>query len=208
MKNEKNKETLIKELLPAAIIGVSSLFVSYIPAILYLFIEKFVRKLPFSEIGFGIKGLFKSIQKYWWLILAPIATALSSVYLSKLVVPEFFDHVIERTEPMLVSYKLYVLIPLILLLAFAEEIGFRAFLQRKFNFCINPIAAILITSLLFAVGHFSKASPIVVIYDLTWIFIDSIIFGTVFYKTKSVYLSWISHSLGNLTGVVLMLVIF
>ena len=91
--------------------------------------------------------------------------------------------------------------------ALLEEIGYRAFLQRKFGLSINPIGAILITSLIFSIGHFSMASPIVVIYDLAWIFIDSVIFGTIFYKTKSVYLCWISHFLGNLTGVFIMLAI-
>ena len=204
----KNKDTMLKELLPAAVLGASAMFIGYILAILYLLIEKFVRKLPFSEIGFEIKGLGKSIQKYWWLILLQITTALGSVYLSKPIVPEFFNHVIERTEPIIGSYGYYILVPLLFVLAFMEEVGYRAFLQRKFSLCINPVIAIMITSLIFAVGHLSNGSPTVVIYDLAWVCIDSIIFGTVFYKTKSVYLSAVSHSLGNLTGVVMMLTIF
>ena len=205
----KNKENLMKEILPATIIGVLSLIPVglYILAIPYFFIEKYVRKQPYSEIGFRIKGLCKNILKYWWLILLPVGTGLFSLFLSKFLVPEFFNHVIDRTESVLVFDKLLILIPQLLILALAEEICFRAFLQRKFSICINPLGAILVTSLIFALGHFSVGSPIVVIYDLAWIFIDSMIYGALFHKTKNVYICWISHFLANVCGVLVLLVI-
>ena len=80
----RNKETLAKELLPATIMGILSLIPIglYILSIPYLFIERFIRKQSFSEIGFRIKGLGKNILKYWWLILLPIGTGVGSLFLS------------------------------------------------------------------------------------------------------------------------------
>lgn len=171
------------------------------------FIEKIVRKQTFAGIGFRIKGLHKDLIKYWWLILLPIGTGLASFFLSKLIVPDYFAHVIERTQPMLAFENLIILIPQLFILALAGEICFRGFFQRKLDICINFRVAIVITSLIFALGHFSMGSPIVVIYDITWIFIDSIIYGILFYKTKSIYICWISHLLANICGVLVLMVI-
>jgi len=204
-----NRENTLKNLLPAIIMGLLSLIPIglYILAIPYLFIEKFLRKQTFSEIGFKIKGIKKDILKYWWLIILPIATGYISLFLSKLIVPDFFNHVIERTQPMLVFDKLAILIPQLLILALAEEICFRAFLQRKLSICMDYKWAIAITSLIFALGHFSTGSPMVVLYDLTWIFIDSVIYGFIFQKTKNVYLCWISHFLANVCGILVLLAV-
>lgn len=204
-----NRENTLKNLLPAIIMGLLSLIPIglYILAIPYLFIEKFLRKQTFSEIGFKIKGIKKDILKYWWLIILPIATGYISLFLSKLIVPDFFNHVIERTQPMLVFDKLAILIPQLLILALAEEICFRAFLQRKLAICMDYKWAIAITSLIFALGHFSTGSPMVVLYDLTWIFIDSVIYGFIFQKTKNVYLCWISHFLANVCGILVLLAV-
>lgn len=205
----RNKELVVKELLPAIIWGllITIQVGLYIFAIPYIFIEKIVRKQTFAGIGFRIKGLHKDLIKYWWLILLPIGTGLGSLFLSKLIVPDYFAHVIERTQPMLAFDNLFILIPQLFILALAEEICFRGFFQRKLGICIDSRAAIIITSLIFALGHFSKGSPIVVIYDITGIFIDSIIYGILFYKTKNIYICWISHLLANICGVLAIMAI-
>jgi membrane protease YdiL (CAAX protease family) len=203
------KEKKLKELLPATIMGVLSIIPVglYLLTILYIFIEKYIRKQPFSEIGFGVKGFCENLRKYWWIILLPVVTGIFSFFLSKLIVPEYFNHIIERTKSTLDFDKLPILMIQILILTLTEEICFRAFLQRKFSICINPKVAIIITSIIFAIGHFSMGSPIVVIYDLAWIFIDSLILGMLFYKTKSVYLCWISHFATNACGVLVLFAI-
>ncbi len=205
----RNKEMALKELLPVIIwVLVVTIQVGlYILVIPYIFIEKIIRKQTYNEIGFRIKGLYKDLIKYWWLILLPIGTGLASLFLSKLIIPEYFAHVIERTQPMLAFYNLLILIPQLFILALAEEICFRGFFQRKLGICFNIRVAIIITSLIFALGHLSEGSPIVVIYDITWIFIDSIIYGILFYKTKNIYICWISHLLANICGVLVMMII-
>lgn len=205
----RNKEMVVKELLPAIIWGliVTIQVGLYILIIPYIFIEKVVRKQTLAGIGFRIKGLQKDLIKYWWLILLPIGTGLASLFLSRLIVPDYFVHVIERTQPMLAFDNLFILIPQLFILALAEEICFRGFLQRKLGMCMNTIVAIIITSLIFAIGHFSMGAPIVVIYDITWIFIDSIIYGILFYKTKNIYICWISHLLANICGILVIMVI-
>ena len=205
----KNKEMALKELLPVMILGVIVMIQAgfYILTIPYLFIEKVIRKQTFQELGFRINGIGKELIKYWWLIILPVGSGFASLFLSKLIVPDYFNHVIERTQPMLAFGNLLLLIPQLFILALAEEICFRGFFQRKLGMCVNIRVAIIATSLIFALGHFSAGSPIVVIYDITWIFIDSIIYGILFYKTKNIYLCWISHLLANLCGVLVLMLI-
>ena len=199
----------LKELLPVIIWGVIVMIQAgfYILTIPYLFIEKLIRKQTFHELGFWVKGIGKEWIKYWWLIILPVGSGFASLFLSKLIVPDYFNHVIERTQPMLAFGNLLLLIPQLFILALAEEICFRGFFQRKLGMCVNIRVTIIITSLIFALGHFSAGSPIVVIYDITWIFIDSIIYGILFYKTKNTYLCWISHLLANLCGVLVLMLI-
>lgn len=205
----KNKEMALKELLPVMIWGVIVMIQAgfYILTIPYLFIEMVIRKQTFQELGFRINGIGKELIKYWWLIILPVGSGFASLFLSKLIVPDYFNHVIERTQPMLAFGNLLLLIPQLFILALAEEICFRGFFQRKLGMCVNIRVAIIATSLIFALGHFSAGSPIVVIYDITWIFIDSIIYGILFYKTKNIYLCWISHLLANLCGVLVLMLI-
>lgn len=205
----KNKEMALKELLPVIIWGVIVMIQAgfYILTIPYLFIERVIRKQTFQELGFRINGIGKELIKYWWLIILPVGSGFASLFLSKLIVPDYFNHVIERTQPMLAFGNLLLLIPQLFILAFAEEICFRGFFQRKLGMCVNIRVAIIATSLIFALGHFSAGSPIVVIYDITWIFIDSIIYGILFYKTKNIYLCWISHLTANICGVLVLMLI-
>ncbi len=205
----KNKEMALKELLPVMIWGVIVMIQAgfYILTIPYLFIEMVIRKKTFQELGFRINEIGKELIKYWWLIILPVGSGFASLFLSKLIVPDYFNHVIERTQPMLAFGNLLLLIPQLFILALAEEICFRGFFQRKLGMCVNIRVAIIATSLIFALGHFSAGSPIVVIYDITWIFIDSIIYGILFYKTKNIYLCWISHLLANLCGVLVLMLI-
>jgi len=45
----------------------------------------------------------------------------------------------------------------------------------------------------------------IVVYDIETIFIDSIIFGIIFNRTKNIFASWIGHILADLVGIVLLL---
>ncbi|SDM67707.1 CPBP family intramembrane glutamic endopeptidase [Acetanaerobacterium elongatum] len=200
---------LLKNIIPLALMTIlcfvkpSGLAVPF--AILYMLIEKFVTKTPFSELGLNIKGLLKHIQKYWWLMLLPVVSGITAVILSKFLVPEFFAHVLERTKPILVMDKLALLIPQLLILALGEEIAFRAFMQGKLAHCIKPVWAIGVTSLVFALAHLSPGAPLVVAYDVLFVFIDSLFYGALFYKTNNVYVCTISHFIANLVGILIIM---
>lgn len=212
----KNRNQLIISYIPIGIFGMLSLTsiiltnvagLTILFSILYLFIENKKNKGKTEDIGFIPKNILSDIKKYWWLILLPVLSGIVSIGLSKLVLPDFYLHVLERTKPMLSFDKLGLLIPQLFILAFGEEIAFRAFFQTKICNITKPNWAIIITSLFFAIGHFSADSVSIVIYDLIFIFIDSVFYGMIYQKTKNIYSCTISHFLANLIGIFILLLI-
>ena len=91
------------------------------------------------------------------------------------------------------------------ILTLGEEIAWRAFFQKQTTKMIRFIPSIVLTSLLFALGHYSAGSFIVVAYDLSFVFIDSILFGLVFKETDNAWCSWIPHFLADILGVLLLI---
>jgi uncharacterized protein len=176
-------------------------------AIPYLFIERKINKFSMETIGFKFRNLLSDVKKYWWLILLPVVSGILSIVLSKVIVPDFYLHVLERVRPMLSLDKVFLLIIQLTILAFAEEVVFRAFLQSKISSLTNPIIAIIITSLFFSIGHYSTGTTLVVLYDLIFIFIDSLMYGLIFERTKNVYACWISHFIANFVAIFLLLFI-
>lgn len=212
----KNRNQLLKSYIPIAIFGLLCLTsigltnvagLTILFSILYLFIENKKNKGKWKDIGFIPKNILSDIKKYWWLILLPVVSGIVSISLSKLVLPDFYLHVLERTKPMLSLDKMLLLIPQLFILAFGEEIAFRTFFQTMVCNITKPIWAIIITSLFFAIGHFSAGSISIVIYDLFFIFIDSVVYGIIYQRTKNVYTCTISHFLANLIGVYILLYI-
>lgn len=90
-----------------------------------------------------------------------------------------------------------------LVFALGEEIAWRAFFQQQLNKALPIIPVLLSSSLLFALGHFKAGNPVVVVYGLIIIFINSFLYGIVFHKTKNAWVSTISHFIANIFEVII-----
>lgn len=205
-----NKKQIIIRLSVVVIVCLSCLFriigIAILAAIPYLLIEKKINKKSFKDIGLSPRSFSGDLKKYWWLIILPVISGVTAVGLSKIIVPEFYQHVLERTQPMLLFDKVFLLIIQLMVLAFIEELVFRAFLQSNISTVIKPAYAIAITSFFFSIGHYSSGAVFVVLYDLVFIFIDSLLYGMIFQKTKSVYSCAFSHFIANAVGVFILLI--
>jgi hypothetical protein len=69
-----------------------------------------------------------------------------------------------------------------------EEIVFRGLVQGRLQWVMKPHYAIALSSIVFALMHIAQGESKIVALDLTTIFIDSVIFGILFYKTKNIYI--------------------
>ena len=159
-----------------------------------------------KEEGLDIKsfpGKLKS-PKVIILALMPTIMVFVSIFLEKKFMPEVLQHIKERVGFIDKSQIVGTVISLVVL-ALGEEIALRAFFQKQSTKLMGFIPSIIITSLLFSLGHFAYDEPLIVVIDLVEIFIDSIFYGLVFKETDNAFCSWLSHFLSNLIAVFLFL---
>ena len=159
-----------------------------------------------KEEGLDIKsfpGKLKS-PKVIILALMPTIMVFVSIFLEKKFMPEVLQHIKERVGFINKSQIVGTVISLVVL-ALGEEIALRAFFQKQSTKLMGFIPSIIITSILFSLGHFAYDEPLIVVIDLVEIFIDSIFYGLVFKETDNAFCSWLSHFLSNLIAVFLFL---
>jgi len=156
--------------------------------------------------GLNIKTIFKDFKNHpkaiIYAILPFISVILCTIIANKLI-PEFTDHLKDRID-FATSTDLMKTILTMAVLTLGEEIAWRGFFQKQTSKKIHYILSIIVTSLLFALGHYSAGSFKIIAYDLLFVFIDSSLFGLVFKETDNAWCSWIPHFLADILGVLLL----
>lgn len=152
--------------------------------------------------GLDIKKCFSSFKdvKVILLSITPALLNILSLIIAKNFLPEYIEHLSNRTS-FIDSSEIIKTILMLAVAALGEEIAWRAFFQKQTTKIIKFIPSLIITSILFSLGHFNLSDPLIVIYDLVFIFINSIFYGLVFKKTDNAWCSWISHFIANLIGI-------
>lgn len=168
--------------------------------VVYFFIHKRRHNIPREASGLDFRSFCRTLRNksIWLWILLPIGFDIIAIGMSKLIVPEYLSHIISRVDGVLSFDKLAILIPQLLIFALGEEIAWRALFQKLSAKYMPFTPALLLTSLLFAIGHAAEGSTTVVLYDLLFVFLNSAVYGLVFRKTDNAYVSTISHFLSNL----------
>ncbi len=172
--------------------------------VLFFFLDK--GKTPFAQNGFDIKGVGKAFSNktIWLWVALPLLMDVVAVGLSKLVLPEFIDHVIARTAGLLSFDKIALLTVQLAVFAVWEEVAWRAFFQNQLQKAIPAPLAVLLSSVLFGLAHVAAGSPAVVIYDVFFVIVNSCLYGIIFYKTRNAWVSAIAHFASNLFGVLIL----
>lgn len=188
------------------IIGLMIVSVLFIPVlkgimaiapIVYFLVERKVRKRTKEEIGFRTANFSEKMKKSWMLILL-VGIVMQLFYLISYqnFFPQVLEHVLGRV-PLDFNDLNPILFLSIVLLAFGEEIVFRGLIQARLSKLMPVWVAILVTSLLFAVMHIASGETTIVMVDLMSVFIDSVLFGIIFAKTRSIYIATLAHILAN-----------
>lgn len=196
----------------AIIIITSALFLTFekfnsiiplIPAA-YLLIDKKLRHLSWEDIGFNIKATPTNVRENWnWLALVGIVSPILTFYMGKLFIPGYINHVKAR-----LPIQVGDIVPTLITVAigtFLEEVIFRGFVQGRLEGFIGTFKAILIAALLFSFMHYSTGNITIVIIDMLGIFIDGILLGIIFTKTKNIFTCSVGHCLSDLIGIVCLL---
>jgi membrane protease YdiL (CAAX protease family) len=198
-----------------AILSFSNLFglkiagMAVIIGVVFFFINKTYEKQPFTNSGLDIKAIrtnFKDRSIWFWVVLPLIMDAVS-ITISKLFLPEHIEHVLARTEIFVSFDKVVIMVFQLAFLALGEEIAWRAFFLKQLNKVVPIMYTLVISSILFAFGHISEGKIIIVIYDIFFVFINSILYGIIFHKSNNAWISAISHFIANLFSVIVLVIL-
>ncbi|ATP40779.1 hypothetical protein CSE16_12365 [Solibacillus sp. R5-41] len=174
--------------------------ISVIVGITFYFINRVLEKNTSSHNGLNVKAIGTSLKDksiLFWIVLPSIINIVCFI-LATLLLPEFIEHIYHRTESMVSLDKLLLLVLQVAILALGEEIAWRGFFQKLISKWLPIIPTLILTSILFSLGHFTVGNIVIVSYDIFFIFINSILYGVAFYKTNNVWISAISHFIANL----------
>ncbi len=156
----------------------------------------------FASIIQSIQHPFTTIQLILsiacWIFLLPLAEVFTSLIPTTGPLEEIYK-IFQNSFEMMLDYKVAGFIMVCILAPVFEEIIFRGIiLKGMLNFNIKPTIAILINGFVFGCAHMNP-----------WQFIGAgilgIIFGIVYYRTKSLFLPILLHFLNNTLSYSLML---
>ena len=155
--------------------------------------------------GFNIKTFLRSLKdkKVILLILLTLIINVVCFVIAKLCLPEYIEHVGARVDGILDLASVPRLFLELVVLALGEEIAWRAFLQKQTSKIMPFVPSLILTSALFALGHFNFGTPIIVFYDLLFVFIDSLVYGIIFKVSDNAWCSFSAHFLANLLSTIL-----
>lgn len=203
----KNKNISFVVMIVMGIVSVSTFWgfsfagVAVIIGIVFFFINTTREddSLRFKSIGTHLRD--KSL--WFWIALPVIVNVVCNV-LAIFFLPDFFEHIKSRTDFIFSVSQLLFVVLQFAFFALGEEIAWRGFFQKQLNKQLPIIPTLIVTSILFSLCHFQTGDVAVVSYDLFFIFINSIIYGIIFYKTNNAWISAISHFIANLSAFIMM----
>ena len=195
------------KVVPSSNIAGYSVFVG----IAFFFIIEAAAKTPNAESGLRLNTIVEDMKKpgvIVWMLLPGVSGIVTLVVGNLIFSGEFVAHVMGRTDSILSFDKTALLIGQVIIAAFGEEIAYRGFFFGK-SLKIFPIwISAVVSSIVFAAGHIATGNIGIVAYDIAGVFIDSLIFSVIYYKSGNCVISTFSHILGNTISIVAVFMFF
>lgn len=171
--------------------------------LVYFVVEHVLRRRTWTEAGFNFRAIPHAFAANWSLILlVSVLIQFVVTWAARLWLPAFIDHVVARL-PLAVGQTvgiLPVIVGSIVVGAFFEEVIFRALFQERLSWFLPTPVAIGVVSVIFGIGHWASGDPVIVGIDVLLVILDSILYGAIFARSKSIYVVWFTHCLANLTA--------
>ena len=197
----------VTKVAPSSKIAGYSVFVG----IAFFFITEAAAKTRDSQSGLRFNTIVADLKKpgvIIWMLL-PVVSGIATLVAGNLIFSgAFVDHVMGRTASVLSFDKAALLTVQVVIAAFGEEIAYRGFLLGKGMKLFPFWLCALVSSVVFAAGHIAEGNIGLVAYDVTTIFIDSLIFSVIYHKSGNCVISTFSHILGNTVALVATFVFF
>jgi membrane protease YdiL (CAAX protease family) len=187
-------------------IPTAKLLLALLP-VAYLLIERRMRQRSWGDLGFKIRTFGVDLQANWGLfILMGFVIQPAVIFLARIYFPEFVAHVQARL-PFESGIGWLTLLPLLAISLVGEEMTYRTLIQGRLAPFIGIPAAVGVASILFGLAHIAPGPGLVVLMDVGLIVVASILYGTMFARRSNLWVVWLAHLLGDVTGLIVMSVV-
>lgn len=168
---------------------------------------------PYAFYGWTAKLHDMLIACMSWILSYPLVVVISQ--LVAMLVAYFYQNVepqqvaVQLIKDATVSKPLFICMALlvIFIVPLIEELLFRGFLQNWLKRFFHPMAAIVLTSGIFAVFHFSPQQGMGNIELLTALFVLSCFLGFIYERQKSIWAPISLHAIFNAVSILLILLV-
>ena len=190
----------------------------YIMIVIYAIGRPFRHNRPWQELGLK-HGFAKDFRQVWYYVgidaflfqILPPTFGLAIVFG---YYPELVSHITGRLSINFGSLEgisaIVILLVAALVLTLMEEVVFRVTIQERLSWFIGTPAAILFTSVIFGLVHAvgTSGSLPIILLDVAGVALDGVFFGIIYAKTKNLALTWTTHYIADLVGLIALILIF
>ncbi len=174
------------------------------------FVSERLKGIPRKDSALRFRGMGKELRQkdIWPLILLLIIVQLAYVSIGTAVFgSSYLQYDVGRAlEAVHAPHMVGLLIP-ILISSWGEEIAWRGFFLGQKTGSIPFAVWAVISSALFAIGHFSDGPFVLCIFGVSSNFVCSLILSQLFDKTRNCMVSTTAHILGNYAEWFLLLIL-
>jgi membrane protease YdiL (CAAX protease family) len=196
-----------------------SLFVfGYIFAIVTAFHGPVRENRPWHELGLK-HGFVEDFKRVWYFFgidallfqLLPPTLGVAFVFG---YYPELFSHITGRLSVNFGSLAgisaVVSLLAAALILTLMEEVVFRVTIQERLSWFIGTPGAIFFASIIFGLVHAvgTSGSLLVILTDVAGVAIDGVFFGIIYAKTHNLIVTWATHYIADVVGLIALVLIF
>ncbi len=168
--------------------------------LVYLLIERRLRKRNWAELGFKFRTFWTDLRNNWgWFVLVGLVSQPLAALLAKFYYPAYLEHVSARL-PFSDGMGWIVILPMLAISLVLEELTYRTLIQGRLTPYIGAPLAIVIASVLFGFAHFSPGLFWIVFLDIGLIVVDSLLFGIIFKRSGNLVVTWLAHLIGDVLG--------
>jgi uncharacterized protein len=192
-------------LVPGPKLVIEQLFILLV--IVYLIVEGLLRHRSWADNGFSFRTIPTGFKKTWiWCLIVAFGTQALFLVIGRFLYPDLLSYAVKRA-PVDVSSLTPALFITLAISTFEEEFLFRAVFQNRMGKWVAPVIAVVGVSAVFALVHISPGAALVVGVHLFSVFVDSLVFGVIFLRSRNVFVSWIPHYVADVFSILVILLL-
>lgn len=186
----------LTKIIPSSTIAGYSVFAG----IAFFFITEAVSKTKGDASGLRFNTVPADLKKphvILWVLL-PCVSGIGVLFMGTLIFGDAYtEHLMGRAGTLLSMESAVTAAIQVIIAAFGEEIAYRGFFFGKSMKMFPVWLCAAVSSAVFAAGHIAAGNMGIVVLDIASVFIDSLLFSAVYYKSGNCVVSTVSHIIAN-----------